>query len=391
VPLEEQVKQEMEDSRFHLGPIRLLPKFLLSNAGYDSNLFGTAAPTVSDWTADVSLGLHLLLPVGPKMYLRGDALPEYDWYAHHVEKRTLGGRYAGSWLGFFNRMSMDLSGSSLKTVNHLSSENETFVTYKSLAGSADIEVNLLRRLSLLAAGEGDRVRFSSEGGEDAIVKRLDRDRLAARAGIRYRWTGFFHIAVEVEGTRTTFVQLPEAQQRDNETTAYLLGIYYNRERLFVNLNGGYRIARPHNGSSFSGFSTSTGSYFVSYFLAQPIELRAYGHRQPDYSLFSNNAYYLETRNGGGVTIRIGYRLRLQGYGEYGANDYPVPVATGGTELVNRKDHFTTVGGGLTTLFFRNASITALISRENRSSNFPGVGRSILRFTTTLSFEGKIPR
>ncbi len=388
MPLEEQVKQDMEETRFHLGPIHLLPRFSLSNFGYDSNLFGTTEPTVSDWTSNVSLGFHMLLPVGSKMYLRGDALPEYDWYAHHVEKRTLSGQYGASWLGFFNRMSAELSGDSSKTVSRLNSENETFVTHHFLNGSANLEVNLLRQWSLLAGGEGHRLRYSSEGagGAALTVKDLDRDNAVARAGMRYRWTSFFDVAAEVEETQTKFVQSTPEQGRDNRTTAYLLGIYYNRERLFVNLNGGYRVGRPYNGSSFTPFSTTTGSYFVSYFLTQ-VELQAYGHRQQEYSLFSNNAYFVETRNGGELTIRIGYRLRLHGYGEYGTNDYPVPVSTGGTELI-RRDHFTTVGGGFSTLLFRNASIMALVNRANISSNIPGHDRSILRFTTNLSFEGR---
>jgi len=388
VPLEEEVKQEMAQSRFHLGPLRLLPRVLLSNAGYDNNLFGTSEPTVSDWTANVSLGLHVLLPLGSKMYLRGDVMPEYDWYAHHVESRIFGGRYRGSWLGFFNRLSADLSGGYLKTVSRLSSENETFFTYKVLDGSASVEVNLSRQLSLFGVGTGHRLRHSSEGAVGITVKQLDRDDVAARAGLRYRWTSFFYVAAEVEGTQATFV---ESSERDNRTTGYLLGIYYNRERFFLNINGGYRLGRPYNVSSFKAFSTGTGSYFVSYFLVQRLEVQAYGHRGVQYSQFSTNAYFLETRNGGGVSVGIGYRLRLRGYGEYGTNDYPIVTSTGGAEATKRRDRFTTVGGGLSALLFRSASITALVSRTHVSSNIRGLDRSILRFTTNLSFEGKFTR
>jgi hypothetical protein len=388
VPLEEQVKQEMADSRFHLGPIRLLPRFSVSEAGYNSNLFGTPAPTVSDWTAAVSAGLHMLLPLGSKMYLRGDALPEYYWYAHHPEQRSLGGQYAASWLGFFNRMSTDLSGGYSKKVSPLSSEIEGFVTHELVDGSANLEVNLSRRWSLFAGGEGHRLRYSSEGTRVTNVEELDRDDLAAHTGIRYRWTSFFNVAAEVKETQGQFVQ--SSQPRDNRTTAYLLGVYYNRDRFFVNLNAGYQVGRPYNGSAFAPLSTSTGSYFVSYFLTQPIELQAYGHRGTQYSQFEQNAYFIETRNALGITVKIGYRVGLHGYGEYGTNQYPVPVLTG-TELVNREDRFTTVGGGLSVLFFRSASITALINQRRVSSNIPGLDRSVLRFTTNLTFQGNFNR
>src|SRR5262245_32340235 len=91
VPLEEQVKQEIADSQIHLGRIHLLPLLALNNAGYDSNIFGAPEPTVSDWTATVSGGFHYVLPFGGKMFLRGDLLPHYYWYAHHSDQRSLGG------------------------------------------------------------------------------------------------------------------------------------------------------------------------------------------------------------------------------------------------------------------------------------------------------------
>ena len=389
VPLEQEVKDEMERSRFHLGPIRLFPLLLLNDVGYDNNIFGTPPPTVSDWTAKAAVGLHMLMPAGPKMYLRGDALPEYDWYAHHVEKRTFGGRYGIAWLGFFNRMSVDLTGESVKTVNPFSTENELFVVHKTLNGAANVEVNVSRQWLLLAGAEGHRLRFSSQGTEPTPipVQDLERDEVAGRAGIRFRPTTFFNVAAEVEETQTGFLR---ASQRDNRTTAYLLGVYYNRERFFVNLNGGYRVGRPYNGSSFPSFSTGTGSYFVSYFLTQPIEIQAFGHRTAGYSLYLSNGYYFETRNGGGLTLHIGHRLRLHGFGEYGTNDYPVPVPSA-TAGVNRTDHFTTAGGGLTAAVTRSISLTALVNQSKISSNVPGVARSVLRFTTNLSFEGSPPR
>ena len=388
MPLEEQVQQEMADSRFHLGPIRLLPRFSVSEAGYDSNLFGTPPPTVSDWVAAVSAGLHMLLPLGQKMYLRGDALPEYFWYAHHVEQRQVGGQYAASWLGFFNRMSTDLSGDYSKNVAPLSSENEGFVTREFTDGSANIEVNFSRKWSVFAGGAGHRLRYLGEGANVANVEVLDRNELDALMGLRYRLTSFFNVTAEVDGTQAKFVQ--SSQPRDNRTVAYLLGAYYNRERLFVNLNAGYQVGRPYNGSAFAPLSTSTGSYFVSYLLTQPIELQAYGHRGTQYSQFQQNAYFIETRNALGMTVKIGRRVSLHGYGEYGNNQYPVAVLTG-TELVNREDRFTTVGGGLSVFFFRSASITALVNQRRVSSNIPGLDRSILRFTTNLTFQGDVKR
>src|SRR5262249_5987931 len=156
-------------------------------------------------------------------------------------------------------------------------------TYDNLVGAANLEVNLAQRWSVYAGGAGQRLRYSRQGPfvSEESLKNLDRDDFTARAGMRYRWTAFFDIAAGVEGTQANFVEA--SQTSDNRTTAYLLGIYYNRERLFINLSGGYRIGEPHNGSTYPSYSNGTGSYFLSYFLSQPIELQAYGRQGTQYS------------------------------------------------------------------------------------------------------------
>jgi hypothetical protein len=388
VPLEEQIQQEVAVSPIHLGPFYLLPRFALDNAGYNSNIFGTPEPTVSDWTATVGAGVHFVLPFGRKMYLRGDAFPQYYWYAHHVDQRSLGGLYNISWLAFFNRMSAEADGAYSEVVKSFSSENQAFVRQTFVDGAALAEVRFSEKWSLFAGGEGHRVRSSDIGTAVTTASQLDRNSYAARVGIRYHWTSFFDVVGEIEGTQADFVETP--LQHDNRSIAYLLGVHYDQPRFFVNLSGGYRDARPNNDSTFEPFTTFTGAYFVSYYLVGPFELQVYGHRLPDYSLTKENAYYIETRNSVGLTIHVGRRLDIRGYGQYGTNDYPVPASTG-TEFVNRTDHFSIVGGGLAAFVFRNATVRADVNREIISSNFPGVARSIFRFTTSLSFEARPTR
>ncbi|MGH9365904.1 MAG: hypothetical protein ACRD1B_11680 [Thermoanaerobaculia bacterium] len=392
VPIPEQVQTEMAKSRFRLGPISITPKLTIRDAGYNNNVFGSSDNPVSDWTATVAAGVRWILPLGSKMYLRGDAVPEYIWYAQLAQGRTLGGRYSASVLGFFNRMSVEAAGLASKTTSVLSSESETRVIDHLQSGSGQIEIDLLRRLSVFAGGGVQRHRYaqSPPGPPDVInAKELDRTDSTARAGIRYHFVSYFDISAGVEGIRTQFVLTP--QERDNRSTAYLLGLHYGRPRLFINLSGGYRTGQGYNGSAFPRYSTATGSYFVSYSLTAPIELQAYGNRGPVYALYPDNPYYLETRNGGGLNIKIVRQVQLRGYGEYGTNSYPGPVPVAGGGSVNRLDHATTVGGGLSVLLARDVALTALVTRTTYSSNISGLGRSVVRFTTGLSLEGALTR
>jgi hypothetical protein len=289
-------------------------------------------------------------------------------------------------------MSAGISGGASKSVSNLSSENEFFVTQDTDAVGANFEVNLAQRWSVYAGGIGQRLSFSGQGPtvSSESVQNLDRDEATVRAGMRYHWTAFFDVAAGVEGTQANFDKPQASQTSDNRTTAYLLGLFYNRDRFFLNLSGGYRTGEPHHGSSYPSFSNGTGSYFLSYYLSQPLELQAYGHQGTQYSTFEGNPYYLETQNGIGVKITVSYRVILNGYGEYGTNRYPVAVPLG-TDLVKREDNYWTAGGGLTFLFFRNAAVTALVSERKITSNFPGIDRSIFRFTTSITFQGALTR
>ena len=391
VPAREQVQQDMEKSTLRLGPARLLPTVLLSNAGYDNNVFGTSTNPVGDWTATVSAGSRLLLPIGAKMYLTGDAMPSYTWYDKLASRRFFGGLYGAGLLGFFNRMSVEVDGYGSKGLTLLNSQNETEVVQTARDGSARLEVELSRLFSFFAGAEARRLRFDIAGSQPVgllDVAVYDRTDGAARGGVRYRISPVWDLSAAVEETRTEFVET--SGQRDNRSTAYLLGIHYDRPKFFVNLYGGYRQARAYNGSTFPSFSTGTGSCFISYFWTRTVELQVYGRRGLTYGNFVENPYYLQTRYGGGLNVQVLPRLLLRGYGEFGPDDYPVATAIAGGE-VRRRDQGTTVGGGFSLLVFRKAVLTALASRNTYSSNIPGVGRSVFRLATGVNFQGELSR
>lgn len=395
LPAREQIQRDLQESRFHLGPFRILPRLVIRDSGYDSNIFGSSENPVSDWTADVGLGARAILPAGRKIYFVAEAVPEYIWYARYSQRRTFGGLYRGSLLGFFNRMSVEVAGYDSKFPVILNSETETRVLQNLQDGSVRLEIDVTRTLSVFASGEVEHARFSLGGQQppqsvSLDVERLDRTDTASRAGIRYKVTPHFNVTLAAEGTRTNFVLDPGA--RDNKSRAYLLGIHYDRPRFFVNLSGGYRKGGLCRCTGlFPSYETATGSYFVSIIPARSLEVQLYGHRDVPYSLFQQNPYYVETRNGGGPSVHIGRRVTLRAFGEYGTNAYAVPVEVESRPPVLRRDTATTYGGGLSISLFRNGVLTGLVSHTRYESNLPQFNRSVFRFTTGFSLEGEIPR
>lgn len=394
IPTEEQVRLDLERSRFRLGPIRLLPSLELSQAGYDNNVFGTAdeepIEPVSDWSATISAGLRGVLPVGSKVYVRADVLPAYIWYRELTGRRTLGGSYGASLFGFFNRMSLEVRGHADQSIGALNSEVETRVVRRQYDGGVNVEVDLTRALSAFVGGDAQRLQFRL-GGEAPVllidVEEFDRTEGLARAGLRYRFSESASVSVGAEATRTEFDNVP---LRNNETRAYLLGIHFARPRFYLALAGAYREGRPYGSSAFPEYSTPSGSYFLSYYVNRALEFRVYGNRRVAYGGDPGTPYYIDTRNGAGINVQVRPRLLLRGFGEFGENDYDLLVPVG-DRLVKRKDPVTTYGGGFSLLLYRDLVLTAVASEIHHTSNVPGLERTIFRFTTSLSLRGEFTR
>jgi hypothetical protein len=382
----EALRQELEDSRYHFGPMRVRPLFSLHDVGYDNNVLGTSTNQTGDFHSTLGVGAHGILPVGSKMYLQGTVLPEYTWYQKLTDRRSFGGDYAGSLLGLFNRMSLEAGADIFRGSTILNSEQETRVpgTRTSLFGRAEVEI--LKRLSIYGSAESQRQRYRPVSDDPIIetsIKGIERNETAARGGLRYRFASYVDFSLGVEHTNTRFLA---GTDRDNHSDAVILGVHYDRPRSFINLSVGARTGKADHPGVFPDYSTTTGSYYASHLLSAPLTFDVYGHRGIGYSLTATNAYYLETRNGVGATVTVGRRLALRGFGEGGSNAYPLPILVGSSQ-VKRTDQAVTAGGGIAIRLYRKVALSLLASNSRYTSNIAGNDRSVFRVTTGLSFTG----
>jgi hypothetical protein len=161
-------------------------------------------------------------------------------------------------------------------------------------------------------------------------------------------------------------------------------LHYDRPRFFANIYAGYRIGQPLGGSAFPAFQTPTGSGFLSYVLTRRVELSAFGWRRLVYGSSAADPYYLETRYGGGVTLHVLSSLSLNGYGNYGTNDYSF-ATRGSAGTPARLDRVGTYGGTLSLGIWRSLTLRAEANQTIYYSNVPGNDRSVFIFTTGLSF------
>lgn len=383
---QEEIRRDLADSRYHLGPIRVRPLFGIRDLGYDNNVFGAPSDeAVADWRSTVAAGANLILPLGSKMYATATAEPEYTYYQKLADRRLFGGQYGASLISLFNRLSIETGGLADKSIAPVSSELERSAPGRRSDVFARSELEIFRRLSLFGSAQRQEQRYqltASDRINGTTLDQLERNETFIRGGVRYRLRSYVDLSLATESGNTQFVSAPRS---DNNTRAVLIGVRYDRPRFFMNVSGGRRTGEARGvASTFPHFSTTTGSYYGAYQLGVPLAIDAYGHRSVVYGLYVNNPYFLETRNGGGLTLPVGQRLGLRAFAEVGSNAYP--IATPGTPL--RTDDVTVVGGGIAYRLYRKVVMTIVASDTNYKSNIDAFSRSVFRLATVFSLRGE---
>lgn len=387
LPRSEEIRLQFEDSRYHLGPLSLQPVFGLRDLGYDNNVFGTSDGQVSDWRTTVSAGGRLILPIAPKVYLLAKLLPEYTWYQKTSSLRSFGGDYGASALGLFNQLTIEGGANVSRVIHPVSSELVQSARSRRTDLFGKAEVDIFHRLSVFGSAQSQRQRYQdpAAGTAQALdVRPLERNESAIRSGVRYRYSSFLDFSVAVERTTTKFLTQTD---RDNTSGAVILGVHYERPRTFLNLSIGSRRGQSNSSSgAFPSYRATTGSYYASHQFATPALIDAYGRRGVTYGLFLDNPYFFETINGAGITVPVGQRFAVRGFGEIGTNHYPVAVLAAGTRVV-RNDDMRAVGGGIAVRLYRTLVVAAVATSTKYDSNIPNFIRSVVRLTTTVSFRG----
>jgi hypothetical protein len=382
-----EIDQAMAESRFRLGPVYLAPEIAIRDATYDNNIFGTSENPKGDFRTTVLAGAGFILPVGKNVYLRVGAFPEYTWYAQLVERRFFGGNYGGSVRLFANRLTLEASGDYSKADVLFSSEVQARAIQEIGAFRFGAELRILPRLFVYGEGQLQRFRYSGPGAETATLGTSTTDRASrlVRGEIRYRWNENVRLAAGYEETRAEFVSLP--QQYDNVTRAVVGTVYYDREKLFVKLSGGYSEEEPIHASTILPFSGMTGSGSVSYTVLRPLDLQAFAGRNLNYGVSS--PYYVSNRYGGGVVIRTGWRVSMRGFGSLGTDSYSTPVVVPEEGLVDRRDDVKEYGGSLDFLFTSRIQARFAGTKSRYNSNVPGNDRSFFRWSVSLLLGGNL--
>lgn len=334
----EALANAVEDARWHAGPLRLDPAFWISDLAWVDRPADSVSDDGSDLTGRIGAGLNAYLPVGSKTTFAAYAMPEYVWWQDRAEERRVNQRFGLGSFTYFNRLAITVTAERLEDFDFATGEILQRYTTRNDLLEVQVEVPILRRLTVFAEGADRSVESLVDDLEDPLLADfladLDRDDLAYRGGVRYYPSEKLRLGAGVGYAETDFAE--EALDRSNAGDFWYVEAGYERPKLLVDLLYQENQLSAQDGSEFSDFDSSTGGVRIEWRPREAFSARLYGSRQLAYSLLVEEASgYVDQFIGAGVDVGLGWRLRLNLYGETGSHRYQAgPDTPAGSDRVD---------------------------------------------------------
>jgi hypothetical protein len=379
VTAREQLEAALKDARWRLGRFSLAPWMALKDFGYVDNVYGTETNKVSDYTATAGVGLNGFYQPTGKVIIAAGAMPEYVWWKDLASRRVWNGRYRAGVFAYFNRLTIEASGSRTREQQYVSSEFEQPVNLQTDLGKGSLEFRLFGRLALTAGVTSAQIRYRAAdipGSVGQQLLELDRNERELRGGLRYYIGEKASLGIGVEASRTEFVG-PGANS-SNEGTSPVVEFNAPGDRWSAQATVLFADLKPRGLSQFVALHKTLGSARISWNTGR-MTTSVYAARNLAYSFGTDVPYYLDDRTGVAFDRTIGWRSTLKVFYEVGRLDYSA-VATASDLSQDSKGWGAALGSELS----RNVRMTVQVTNIGYTSHSLG-DRTITRVQASLQF------
>jgi hypothetical protein len=383
-PRKETLEHEVEEARYHLGPVRIAPWATLRDVSYVRNIFATGETPPDDVTATVGAGFRAYLHNGPKATWEAQVLPEYVWWSQQSGRRKLNGRYLLDFYGFFNRLTLEAHAGRQQQQRIVTPEVPVPVTARRDGGEIFTEIQTTQTLFAFARFSFARQETLTDVVADPRTERfnlLDRNERILRAGLSWRPRRPWALSLGVERTQEDFDR--DVLDRSSAGTSPVAGVRFQGRRTELQADLAHRSLEARRGSLFVPFDGVTGSAAVTLGTRSRLSGTLYGNRNILYSVSASYAYFTEDKLGTALRLTLGRRTQARLFFEAGTHDFTAFAP--GTPLF--QEDFSSYGGSV--LFrlrpYLELGLQALHSELD--PGLPGGGRSYTTVGTTINLLG----
>jgi len=382
-----ELERKWREAAWHVGPFRIQPSLVISNAGVDSNVFYAPSDPIKDFTITAGPAAAIYLPIYRKFVLSLSGSPQYVWYSKTERERT--------WNYYFNGAAqLSLKNLFLSLEGKYSDARERWNTEidirprrveKGYGGSMLVKTSWKTSVSLAyktAIYDYESVVY--EGGFN-VQEQLNRQESYANLSLYYQASTQRRFFLDFEYGLYEFEFADQASIKDSRSGAAYAGLEFSPlgRRVRGRIRVGYKkfdIRNPE-GIDYQGV---VGDSQLSVRLARPFLIRGSYVRDVRFSLWYGNAYYIESRPGAGVSIYPFRFLRLDYDYSFGRNRYPV-VGGGGPD-VKRLDDYSIHSAAVYFRVKKNVGFGFIASWWVRNSNLASEDDKRTFFGVNLTYE-----
>lgn len=319
-----------------IGPFRIRPTLVLSNAGYDSNVYGTADHTVGDYSVTVGPAFSIYIPIKKKIIFSIYESPQYVYFLETESERAWNNYLTGQVNLVLNRFFIS-AGAGMNVAREIwSTEIDIRPRRTERSVNGDFLWQVSRRVSVQASAREASLNYESLSiGDVDIEEALNRTERRNSGTINLQLTSRVRAGVEYERARFEFEDFKSP--RNSDSRAIYGKVDFDPS---WTISGRIRIGVMDfrfPGDPGRNIRDIAGDSSLIVKLGRRLRIRGSFARTVQFSTWVGYAYFIESRISAGVSFYPVTKIRLDYQFYIGNNFYPISDLSGQGLLVERTD------------------------------------------------------
>lgn len=316
--------RQWSEAPWRIGPFKMQPMLLLTNAGYDDNIYYHSRDNpIKDYTLTAGPAANIYLSFKRKILFMGYASPQYVYF-HETKRERTWNYYGRAEINFiFNRFLLMVGASYADARERWNTEIDIRPRRRERSGRAEFFWQLGHRLSLSLGTRQSQYEYENlEYERFRIADQLNRTENYVNVATYLELTPRVRFFLDAEYGLFEFAH--PASRRDSQSYALYTGLEFSPlGKIRGRLHYGYKYfdSKAPEKQDYRGL---VGDTSLQVRLLRRLWVRGALRRDVRFSLWYENTYFLENIWSTGFSLYLHRKIRLDYDYTNGRNRYPQP-------------------------------------------------------------------